>query len=351
MSDRRTNRFDSELPQLLRCFWLRHCQPVPRSATSWTPSNGIAALLEAPSAAGMPWVTWFTRSKRPRAASCGSWSLRRGRCLAWPGKGRECPIFANSSAKSSPPIRKPRRRRGIDEDRWLWKCRAWCSSPTVTRARFVGRAFIRELLPAGVSDRCDSLAAPPRHCSADTARSERWIALLTIALTACGGGGTTSPTAASPANTAFGTADTNVQPIVVNPGPAGDYANGVFTNGHRLRPGHHELPDHRRRARGHRVVGLRLLSSVVTLPLALGAGSKRIADRDVQPVPGQLSNGGRWSGGRQARRRGRIRDPHPADRRPGPAKGPERLLEFGASLAGHGGASGCERRSRRGLVA
>jgi hypothetical protein len=89
-----------------------------------------------------------------------------------------------------------------------------------------------------------------------------------IGLTACGGGSTASPTAASPVATSFGAADSNVQPIFVNPGPTGDYTNGVFTSVTVCVPGTTNC-----QTIGGVLVdtgssGLRLLSSLVTLPLA-----------------------------------------------------------------------------------
>jgi hypothetical protein len=60
------------------------------------------------------------------------------------------------------------------------------------------------------------------------------LALALPGASACGGGGAGSaatPSAATAAAAvAFGAPGPNVQPISVNPGPAGDYANGAFTS-------------------------------------------------------------------------------------------------------------------------
>jgi hypothetical protein len=93
------------------------------------------------------------------------------------------------------------------------------------------------------------------------------LVIWAIGLFGCGGSSSTSPTAATPVTTAFGAADTNVLPIVVNPGPAGDYANGLFTTVTICVSGTTNC-----QTIGGVLVdtgssGLRLLSSVVTLKL------------------------------------------------------------------------------------
>jgi hypothetical protein len=88
--------------------------------------------------------------------------------------------------------------------------------------------------------------------------------LAALLLAPACGGGAGSPTAAS------SPAVNNVQPVQVNLGPAGDYINGIFTSVTICAPGTSSCQTIDNVLVDSGSVGLRLLSSVVTLPLALG---------------------------------------------------------------------------------
>jgi hypothetical protein len=90
----------------------------------------------------------------------------------------------------------------------------------------------------------------------------RRIALLAAVLLApaCGGSGGSPTAASSPATN-------NVQPVRVNVGPAGDYVNGLFTSVTICVPGTSSCQTIDNVLVDSGSDGLRLLSSVVTLPL------------------------------------------------------------------------------------
>jgi uncharacterized protein DUF3443 len=94
----------------------------------------------------------------------------------------------------------------------------------------------------------------------------------------CGGSGGSAPTAASSPGQAFGAPGPNVQPVVVNAGPAGNYANGIFTSVTVCVPATTECQTIDGVLVDTGSSGLRLLSSVLTLPLPL------VRDRAGAPI-------------------------------------------------------------------
>ena len=82
----------------------------------------------------------------------------------------------------------------------------------------------------------------------------------------------------------------NVQPIVVNTGPANNYFNGAFTSVDVAFPARRRLPDDRRRARGHRI---ERLAPAVERAVALVAAADRCHRRAVAECA-QFLDGFTW---------------------------------------------------------
>jgi hypothetical protein len=97
-------------------------------------------------------------------------------------------------------------------------------------------------------------------------------ALILVALTACGGGGQLSGTGGS-TGTSGGTSGTNVQAITVNLGPTGNYVNGLFTTVTVCGTGTSNCQTINNILVDTGSYGLRLLGSVLTLPLTTQTNS------------------------------------------------------------------------------
>ena len=96
------------------------------------------------------------------------------------------------------------------------------------------------------------------------ARRAPLAAALLALLAACGGDGGSG---GGSGGDTIGSPGPNVQPIVVNPGPAGDYVNGLFTSVTICVPGSSSCQTIDGVLVDTGSMGLRLVASVVTLPL------------------------------------------------------------------------------------
>jgi hypothetical protein len=97
---------------------------------------------------------------------------------------------------------------------------------------------------------------------------------------ACGGGGSSGSATSSPASASLGSPGPNVQPIAVNAGPTGDYANGAFTTVTVCVPGTSDCQTIDGVLVDTGSTGLRLVASLLTvaLPRASDAAGARLVE-------------------------------------------------------------------------
>ena len=97
-----------------------------------------------------------------------------------------------------------------------------------------------------------------------------WLAGLVCLLgflNACGGGGGSNNQSSSPSASSTATPANNVQPISVNPGPEGNFANGLFTSVILCVPGTSQCQTVNDILVDTGSIGLRVLGSAVSIPL------------------------------------------------------------------------------------